>query len=715
MSESNSNYCCQLCGFENYSLLHDKARHGKTVHNYICNRCGFIFILPRPSLVRLEDLYKEGNFSQGERNLLAPDDSKFKQCENIARSRLTILEEQIDNQLWPKGTRKSILDVGCGTGSFLRLMRGCGWDVMGLEPDSVYAQASSKRYNLEIKSHFVEEFQPDNQFDMICSFHVIEHTEDPNSFLRNIHRLIVDEGYLFIECPSIDRWYGETIDFFFWDVHINTFSQKTLIAFLGKNGFKTVSWGWNNRVSGLWVLAKKDKAENLEVTWDDPQRIRRIVEKAIANQTKKKKVQKKPSLMDRGLHVLKNDPISIPTRISEKVQRRLGIVSKPEKVKPKKKNIFLDAEEEAIEPILPQTSQLKIAHLGVHGNVSNGGDTLLFPVLRWLFQTNLAPTSFSLLQVRAEVTQKMIDVINQHDALLIGGGGLLLSDTNPNNLSGWQWACPIELLEQIKVPIIVFAIGYNQFRGQSEFADIFNKNICKLVEKSSFFGLRNYGSIEALKTHLPEELHHKLIFQPCPTTVLSHFYPHLPSKIEENKPIISVNVAFDRHHLRFGDREDEILWGIAEVLLEYEKLGYKIQIFNHSPEDQDIHLWLKAKGAFFDEVNLFGVPPQTVIEEYSKVALALGMRGHAQMIPFGLNKQILSLISHDKLRFFLEDIGCPEWGVDFKDENFSEVLDNKINFELSNRNSIEKQLLQSQDKLWKITQKNLETVKKVLR
>jgi hypothetical protein len=40
------------------------------------------------------------------------------------------------------------------------------------------------------------------------------------------------------------------------------------------------------------------------------------------------------------------------------------------------------------------------------------------------------------------------------------------------------------------------------------------------------------------------------------------------------------------------------------------------------------------------------------------------MRGHAGMIPFGLGTPIVSLVSHPKLRYFLEDIGRPEWGLD---------------------------------------------------
>ncbi|MGK7951179.1 MAG: methyltransferase domain-containing protein [Xenococcaceae cyanobacterium] len=695
-------YHCNLCSSSDRSLLFDKGRNNKVVHNYICNNCGFVFILPRPSTQKHQDLDREGQFSENTRNLSAPDDAKFAVCERIARSRLKILERELGESLWSKKTPKSLLEVGCGTGDFLRLMRGCGWEVQGLEPDIAYTEAVKERYNLPIHNQFIEQFEPEKRLNLACSFHVIEQVDDPNVFLANIHRLLDDDGYLYLECPSIDRWYGETIDFFFWDIHINTFSQKTLKAFLAKNQFLVKSSGWNG--NGLWVIAQKTKMQNLRVNWDNPQRIRRIVRQAnLSNKVNlgNSLINRTSSLVNKGIHLIKTNPSQVPLKVQNKIQRRFKIGEREQ-----------NAGEVAIKPLQSNSSTLRVVHVGIHENTNNGGDTLLFPAIRWLWQKHLAPTDFTLSSLRGEVTQATIDEINQHDALIIGGGGLFLADTNPNNLSGWQWACSTELLDKIKVPIILFAVGYNRFRGQGEFKPVFTENLCKLIEKSAFVGLRNYGSIEAIKHYLPESLHHKLTFQPCPTTLLSRFYPNIPSKIESKKPIVSVNIAFDRHHLRFGYREDKILWGIADSLLILQEKGWKPVLFNHSTGDRDAYLWFKARGLNLDETNLFFVSPQTVINQYTRVSLALGMRGHAQMIPFGLNCPILSLISHNKLGFFLDDIGHNEWGLELKNGDIQNNLTAKIDYFIEERDKINLQVRQAQDKLWQITQKNLEFIKK---
>ena len=53
---------------------------------------------------------------------------------------------------------------------------------------------------------------------------------------------------------------------------------------------------------------------------------------------------------------------------------------------------------------------------------------------------------------------------------------------------------------------------------------------------------------------------------------------------------------------------------------------------------------------------------------------SIGMRGHAGMIPFGVGTPIISLVSHPKLRYFLEDIGHAEWGLPIFEEHLGDRL-----------------------------------------
>ena len=68
----------------------------------------------------------------------------------------------------------------------------------------------------------------------------------------------------------------------------------------------------------------------------------------------------------------------------------------------------------------------------------NAGDTLLPTVLRDLFNVNIGGIRWKAKHVYDHVGERELRQFNKAKALVIGGGGLFLGDTNRNNLSGWQ-------------------------------------------------------------------------------------------------------------------------------------------------------------------------------------------------------------------------------------------------------------------------------------
>lgn len=156
-------------------------------------------------------------------------------------------------------------------------------------------------------------------------------------------------------------------------------------------------------------------------------------------------------------------------------------------------------------------NSLKLVHVSAF-NYGNAGDVLLPIVLQDTWQNEFGKIDWINQKVHATVDIDLINQINESDGVIIGGGGLFLRDTNPNQISGWQWPCSMEMLHKIKVPIIFYAVGYNRFRGQEEFEPFFKESITAFAEKSAYIGLRNYGSINAVKNYLPENLHSNCVF-----------------------------------------------------------------------------------------------------------------------------------------------------------------------------------------------------------
>lgn len=344
-----------------------------------------------------------------------------------------------------------------------------------------------------------------------------------------------------------------------------------------------------------------------------------------------------------------------------------------------------------------------IFHYSSFGLV-NAGDNILVPAL----QKSINSTVLNRFNFINECIHNVIDdndiyLINNSNGLIIGGGGLFLKDTNPNNVSGWQFPISKEQIEKIDAPIYVLGVGYNRFRNQDDFIDLFKDNINALVQKASFIGLRNSGSIRALKKYLNKNLHYKLSFHPCSTTVLSKMY-EIPK--ETNNNFIALECAFDRANLRYGNRKDEILTSVAKVAKELSK-KYEIRYYSHMTSDLEMLPFLDKVGVEYSVVNLDGaLSVNQFLKLYSEPKLVIGMRGHAQMIPFGCTTPILSVITHDKLAWFLEDINHPEWGVDVLDDNFEKKLLNSAFYILDNSDLIKLQIESEKEKLYEITKQN---------
>lgn len=357
-----------------------------------------------------------------------------------------------------------------------------------------------------------------------------------------------------------------------------------------------------------------------------------------------------------------------------------------------------------------------LTHFGVHAP-ANAGDRVLFEAVRAAIDPP-QQMKWALRDVRADVTAETIAQVNGTRGMVIGGGGLFLVDLDSASPSGWQWPCRTSLLKQIEVPIVVFGVGYNRFRGQSEFPTAFAESLAQLVDSAAFVGIRNHGSIRALREYLPAELAAKLVFQPCPTTVMSFLdlpgsRPSAALPARDHRRLV-INTAFDRYALRMARREEATLGAIAQMARKAVAQGWRITVACHLFDDEAIAPYLDKAGVNYDVRHFTGVDTAAILNFYRSVDLVAGMRGHAQMIPFGVGTPIISLIAHDKMGWFLDDIGHPEWGVDFTDPNFAERLGDAFASADRHLESRRAEVAAARASLWAITRGNVATVRRAL-
>lgn len=329
-------------------------------------------------------------------------------------------------------------------------------------------------------------------------------------------------------------------------------------------------------------------------------------------------------------------------------------------------------------PITPREADAPSGGLGhvafFVGRGENFGDIVLPDAVRDAITEPAGATDWVSFHAHQVFDDEFTRIANAQRALVVGGGGLFLPDTSPNGNSGWQWNVPAASLEAVTVPVYAFAVGFNLFKGQQFKGDLFRRSLIAFARKAEFVGLRNTGSMERVRDMLPAELHDKVRFVPCPTTVLEHIRPELPAGRPGSGTVL-LNAAFDRSERRFGGGYANFLEQIVEFTDKASKAGAEVRIAAHTRGDVRLAKDLvDAHDLTLPVDELHNMDQADALGVYRQASLVIGMRGHATMIPFGVGTPVLSIVSHPKMRYFLEDVDRLDWGFDVADADLGARL-----------------------------------------
>ncbi len=128
-------------------------------------------------------------------------------------------------------------------------------------------------------------------------------------------------------------------------------------------------------------------------------------------------------------------------------------------------------------------------------------------------------------------------------------------------------------------------MGYNLFRGQTFRTDLFRENVVALAQHAAQVGLRNHGSIERVRELLPAELHEKVTYVPCPTTVLRLVHPDPPVG-RPGSGRVRLNAAYDRSERRFAGGYPRFLEAMAHYVTAMRAQGAEVVLTAHLDADE---------------------------------------------------------------------------------------------------------------------------------
>jgi 2-polyprenyl-3-methyl-5-hydroxy-6-metoxy-1,4-benzoquinol methylase len=195
VSASPSCLVCAATSSEHWATAHD-VEYATTADEFAyrrCRACGVLFIDPVPE-ARLSEIYPTNYYSYA-----APGSSPVHAIKTLLDRRFfRAILQQIG------GESVAVLDVGGGAGWELRALRESEprvvrTQVVDLDPGAQrLAEANGHRYFCGR----IEDFETDEQFELIVLLNLIEHVKDPRLVMSKVRKLLAPGGLVLVKTPN---------------------------------------------------------------------------------------------------------------------------------------------------------------------------------------------------------------------------------------------------------------------------------------------------------------------------------------------------------------------------------------------------------------------------------------------------------------------------------------------------------------------------------
>ncbi|WP_405563952.1 class I SAM-dependent methyltransferase [Polaribacter sp. Asnod6-C07] len=189
----------------------------------------FDMLVTVPVPENLGDYYKSEDYISHTDSKKSLFDKVYQSVKNITLKRKLKLINSFNT------SSKNILDVGAGTGDFLKVCATNSWNVFGSEPD-LGARNIALKKGISLEED-LSKFN-NNQFDVITLWHVLEHVENLEEYISTLNNLLTKNGKLIIAVPNYKSYDAKHYQQFWaaFDVprHLWHFSQTSIAKLFSK-------------------------------------------------------------------------------------------------------------------------------------------------------------------------------------------------------------------------------------------------------------------------------------------------------------------------------------------------------------------------------------------------------------------------------------------------------------------------------------------------
>ncbi len=241
---------CQVCKNSEFKTLYSVRDNNQgapgawTIEE--CAACGLGRLAPFPEAEEIGSFYQDIFYDEkGER---------FQSWMETLRKKFAGLRGRKINRMLPE--RGELLDFGSGAGHFCDAMRDAGWNVIDIDPfspKSSYSHKATIRNGDEVLLDY-----PDNHFDVITLWYVIEHLRNPGFVLTELFRVLKPGGAILLSTQDFDsvqaKYFGA--DWLFLDPprHLFQFSSTTLCRMAEDIGYKKIDVDWASIELGPFTI-----------------------------------------------------------------------------------------------------------------------------------------------------------------------------------------------------------------------------------------------------------------------------------------------------------------------------------------------------------------------------------------------------------------------------------------------------------------------------
>ncbi len=242
MHKADRHRACLICGSTALAGMPRYSRH----HLCRCKSCGFVFCRPVPREEELIAHYK----SYGRNDYLSPvtvkryhellDTFESLSADKFVSNSSSAAAEEERGSAAPAPLR--VLDWGAGIGYFLETAGERGWEVYGTEYTEQAVAICREKGITMFRGPLSAVEMPENSFDLITSFEVIEHINNPLEEMAHIIRLLKPGGLFYCTTPNFNsllRYYlKDDYNVITYPEHLSYYTPKTLHRLFRSQGLQ---------------------------------------------------------------------------------------------------------------------------------------------------------------------------------------------------------------------------------------------------------------------------------------------------------------------------------------------------------------------------------------------------------------------------------------------------------------------------------------------